>query len=549
MITAVQRKSLGQNGPKTDLDSDKVRQRLQAVQVASARKLALELYGGEGKLTNAVYRDNFEQVVVVEKDKRTYERLKRRFKDLESVQPVHADNVEYVTQRLLEAGPFDLVDFDAWGCPMLLVEALFKVLKAQPEQAPREFVLALTDGMLGLVAIRGRANFYAYYAYGEDRVTKADEALWEEFEALQAHGVKAFAEIAGYQVEVINAVRNKERTALYSAYRLWKGEPDSQGGKMVRRELKSKALDGARRRIKGYFSTSDKDRQDEIILPEAFERTLEKYRKNPVVLVNHDPNRIAGKALQVGLDEYGAFCEVEITKDDVWEEIEQGTLRGFSWQGMIKDYKYEERQGKRTRVITDVDLWEITVTPVPVNPNCLFSVAEARAVQKAQAAEGERKRMEKSEAEQVRETAGASEGAEERVETGQVTPEAVVGELLESERFKQALLELVRAELAKEAESDQVESVSSEASEVEAEGEPAAKRSKSLEGEAERLEGSVEEALRIAREALREALEGRKPTRKGLLDTSYDPYKQEDVAGTTPEERLKALLALEKKAY
>lgn len=543
----VDSKSLGPGGVKTELDAEKVRQRLQAVKVASGRGLAIELYGGEGKLTRAVYADAFERVVVVEKDKEAFERLERATAELGQIELLNEDNVEVVTEGLVEYGAFDLVDFDAYGCPTLLVGALFEELAAAGEASPEEFVLCLTDGMLGLVKVRGRANFGRYYLAGPDEVRQADDGLWEGFEELQAEFVRKVAGQAGYDSEVINAVRNRERTALYSAYRLWKrqaaGESEEAqvASKMLRRELASKAVNEPARRVRGYFSTSEKDRENEVIEPAAFERTLDKYLDNPVVLVNHDPNRIAGKAVEVGVDEQGAFCVVEITSDEVWQEIEQGTLRGFSWQGMIEGYEWQHLEGEAVRVITDVDLWEITVTPLPVNPNCLFEVAEAESEPEGREEDFDLGGLETREAPKELELAGvASKGLQAGVEEGEEMEEtqeaevevepvaldaaAIVAALKASEEFQTWLRELVAQEL---------DSIEAEVEE------------KDFEAEVEEGALGVEQVVELAVKAVREAARAKGAARKGLLDGSYDPYKREELEGLTTSQRLRALLALE----
>ena len=88
------------------------------------------------------------------------------------------------------------------------------------------------------------------------------------------------------------------------------------------------------------------------------------YYNNPVLLYNHDENRLVGHGdvATFVIDEVGVFGEFIVTDDDTWAEIKAGSLRGFSWFGFVN---WVER---------DIDLVEVTVTPLPVNPQALFEM-------------------------------------------------------------------------------------------------------------------------------------------------------------------------------
>ena len=44
--------------------------------------------------------------------------------------------------------------------------------------------------------------------------------------------------------------------------------------------------------IKGYANTADRDRVGDVVLPSAFEKTLPEYMENPVVLFQHNWDKI-----------------------------------------------------------------------------------------------------------------------------------------------------------------------------------------------------------------------------------------------------------------
>ncbi len=128
-----------------------------------------------------------------------------------------------------------------------------------------------------------------------------------------------------------------------------------------------KAVKKKDRRIAGYFSTADEDREGESFDPAWFLAALSpggNYYRNPVVLFNHDTNIVIGHGdvATFKVDEVGAYGEFVIGDDDYWAKIERGDLRAFSWFG----YVYPDEQY--------IDLIEVTVAPTPVNPNALFEV-------------------------------------------------------------------------------------------------------------------------------------------------------------------------------
>lgn len=47
--------------------------------------------------------------------------------------------------------------------------------------------------------------------------------------------------------------------------------------------------------ITGFGSTGDLDRYNDKVLPTAFEDSLPTFMKNPVMLLQHDDNKVIGK--------------------------------------------------------------------------------------------------------------------------------------------------------------------------------------------------------------------------------------------------------------
>lgn len=54
-------------------------------------------------------------------------------------------------------------------------------------------------------------------------------------------------------------------------------------------------------KIKGFASTPDLDRYDDIVQPTAFAEAMSTYMKNPVVLLGHDTDKPIGTVTEYNL--------------------------------------------------------------------------------------------------------------------------------------------------------------------------------------------------------------------------------------------------------
>jgi hypothetical protein len=73
----------------------------------------------------------------------------------------------------------------------------------------------------------------------------------------------------------------------------------------------------------------------------------------------------------------GLFVVAEITQSEVKEMVERGELQAFSWRGLVNvDFKVNE-DGTTSRVLTDIDLYEISLVNVPANPDATLVIGKA----------------------------------------------------------------------------------------------------------------------------------------------------------------------------
>lgn len=145
------------------------------------------------------------------------------------------------------------------------------------------------------------------------------------------------------------------------------------------------------RTVVARISTTAVDREGDVVLPSGLK--LQEYRKNPVVLLNHDNGTLPiGKALTVQRDSNSVVAKVQFAErpdtlpesaewvpDTILSLFKQKVLRAFSVGFMPLDMrdatdKDRKKYGDEVRrVITDWNLLEFSVVPVPANQDALVT--------------------------------------------------------------------------------------------------------------------------------------------------------------------------------
>lgn len=141
---------------------------------------------------------------------------------------------------------------------------------------------------------------------------------------------------------------------------------------------KVKSVDGVLF-IEGYANTIDKDRVGDVVLPEAFTKTLPTYMDNPVLLFQHDWDKVIGTVTSAEVTDKGLYIRAKVSSakdvEDVRTKILEGGLRTFSIGYNEVDAVFDERT--KTNVIKELELLEISVVTIPANANAKFSVVES----------------------------------------------------------------------------------------------------------------------------------------------------------------------------
>ena len=134
--------------------------------------------------------------------------------------------------------------------------------------------------------------------------------------------------------------------------------------------------------IEGFANTADKDRVGDVVLPSAFSKTMDEYMDNPVLLYQHDWDKVIGHVVDYKIvdddnaTKRGLWVKAVISSakdvDDVRTKIREGSLKTFSIGYNELDADYDNDSD--TNIVKELELLEISVVTIPANP---FSKFEA----------------------------------------------------------------------------------------------------------------------------------------------------------------------------
>lgn len=153
-------------------------------------------------------------------------------------------------------------------------------------------------------------------------------------------------------------------------------------------ELKYKSFDSALEEsgtISGYFSTYDKtpDSYGDIIEPGAFTETLAKRKEtgHPFPLCwNHDLDQIIGTVDTIEDTEKGPLMTASFFDTPLAQEkreiVKSGCVYQFSFAYSVTAWREpnaEEKAAGVMNVLTGVDLFEVSIVPIPANQNAVMT--------------------------------------------------------------------------------------------------------------------------------------------------------------------------------
>ncbi len=131
-------------------------------------------------------------------------------------------------------------------------------------------------------------------------------------------------------------------------------------------------------------STAAIDSYDESV---AQTWDLRRYQANPIVLFAHQSRELPiGKATNIRVEDGQLKATISFASaaanpmaECCWQSVKEGTLRAVSVGFNPKTVRAEKRDGREIYVLDDNELFEMSVTPIPANPECLGKM-RARAI-------------------------------------------------------------------------------------------------------------------------------------------------------------------------
>jgi len=132
--------------------------------------------------------------------------------------------------------------------------------------------------------------------------------------------------------------------------------------------------------IEGFVSTSHVDHYNDVITAEALAKSARDLLVNRTMLLNHNAATTIGRVLDSRVTDKGLWVMCRFTKakayDDLWIQVQEGTLSKFSIRGRVlkSEYKEIEGQGMR-RFITEMALIEASIVSLAGNDNARVTEA------------------------------------------------------------------------------------------------------------------------------------------------------------------------------
>ena len=133
-------------------------------------------------------------------------------------------------------------------------------------------------------------------------------------------------------------------------------------------------------------STMDMDRDKEVIDVNGWD--LKNFKKNPVIMFGHDYHSLPiGRATKIGVKDGKLMNVVEFPPEGTYEFadivqrlVDTGYLKTQSVGFIPKEWEdgdFEEKSDKPRRTFKKQELLEISIVPVPSNPNALRNAVDA----------------------------------------------------------------------------------------------------------------------------------------------------------------------------
>lgn len=128
--------------------------------------------------------------------------------------------------------------------------------------------------------------------------------------------------------------------------------------------------------IEGYASTNAVDRSGDVVPTSVWEKGIQNYLKNPIILSQHDYDDPVGRMVSHKVDKKGLWIRARISAAaEIFNLVKDNVLTAFSIGFKVIDAEYNS--DAEVFMVKELELVEISIVSVPCNQDTLFSLAKA----------------------------------------------------------------------------------------------------------------------------------------------------------------------------
>jgi HK97 family phage prohead protease/HK97 family phage major capsid protein len=128
--------------------------------------------------------------------------------------------------------------------------------------------------------------------------------------------------------------------------------------------------------IEGYASTNDVDRAGDVVSTSVWEKGIQNYLKNPIILAQHDHDDPVGRMVDYRIDDKGLWIKARVSAAaEIFNLVKDKVLTAFSIGFRVVDAEYNA--AAEIFMVKELELVEISIVSVPCNQNTIFSLAKA----------------------------------------------------------------------------------------------------------------------------------------------------------------------------
>ena len=128
--------------------------------------------------------------------------------------------------------------------------------------------------------------------------------------------------------------------------------------------------------IEGYASTNDIDRAGDVVPSAVWEKGIQNYLKNPIILSQHCYDDPVGRMVDYRIDKKGLWIKARVSAAaEIFNLVKDKVLTAFSIGFKVLDAEYNA--AAEVFMVKELELVEISIVSVPCNQNTVFNLSKA----------------------------------------------------------------------------------------------------------------------------------------------------------------------------